>query len=90
MNREGSLDGVSITSSKVDKEYILRGSSGSTINLPHFFFEHLEWNLSTFLKAYKKYKPKKCKENFSYTSDKNTFLKHTDLKKLVDQYNNSK
>ena len=46
MNREGSLDGVSITSSKVDKEYILRGSSGSTINLPHFFFEHLEWKIN--------------------------------------------
>ena len=46
MNREGSLDGVSITSSKVDKEYILRGSSGSSINLPHFFFEHLEWKIN--------------------------------------------
>ena len=46
MSKEGSLDGVAITSSKVDKEYILRGSSGSTINLPHFFFEHLEWKIN--------------------------------------------
>jgi hypothetical protein len=46
MNREGSLDGVSITSSKVDKEYILRGSGGNRINLPHFFFEHLEWKIN--------------------------------------------
>lgn len=43
MNREGSLDGVAITSSKVDKEFILRGSGGKSINLPHFFFDHLEW-----------------------------------------------
>ena len=46
MNREGILDGVSITSSKVDKEYILRGSGGNRINLPHFFFEHLEWKIN--------------------------------------------
>ena len=46
MNREGSLDGVSITSSKVDKEYMLRSSGGNKINLPHFFFEHLEWKIN--------------------------------------------
>ncbi len=46
MNREGSLDGVAITSSKVDKEFILRGSGGKSINLPHFFFDHLEWEIN--------------------------------------------
>ena len=46
MNREGSLDGVSITSSKLDKEYMLRSSGGNKINLPHFFFEHLEWKIN--------------------------------------------
>ena len=46
MNREGILDGVSITLSKVDKEYILRGSGGNRINLPHFFFKHLEWKIN--------------------------------------------
>ena len=46
MNKEGSLDGVAITSSKVDKEFNLRGSGGNKINLPHFFFDHLEWKIS--------------------------------------------
>lgn len=46
MNKEGSLDGVAITSSKVDKEFILRGSGGKSINLPHFFFDHLEWKIN--------------------------------------------
>lgn len=46
MNKEGSLDGVAITSSKVDKEFNLRGSSGNKINLPHFFFDHLEWKIN--------------------------------------------
>ena len=46
MNREATINGKIATLSKVDKEYILRGSSGSTINLPHFFFEHLEWKIN--------------------------------------------
>ena len=46
MNREATLNGKIATLSKLDKEYILRGSSGSTINLPHFFFEHLEWKIN--------------------------------------------
>tara|TARA_R110002110_G_scaffold44651_2_gene137322 strand:- start:457 stop:663 length:207 start_codon:yes stop_codon:yes gene_type:complete len=46
MNKEGSLDGVAITSSKVDKEFNLRGSGGNKINLPHFFFDHLEWKIN--------------------------------------------
>jgi len=80
---------------KIHEELVTSSDSLNTMELKDEYvilpsFEHLDWNLSTFLKAYKKYKPKKCKENFSYTSDKNTFLKHTDLKKLVDQYNNSK
>jgi len=46
MNREATINGKVATLSKLDKEYILRGSSGSTINLPHFFFEHLEWKIN--------------------------------------------
>lgn len=46
MNREATINGKKATLSKLDKEYILRGSSGSTINLPHFFFEHLEWKIN--------------------------------------------
>ena len=46
MNREATIKGKIATLSKLDKEYILRGSSGSTINLPHFFFEHLEWKIN--------------------------------------------
>ena len=46
MNREPTINGKIATLSKLDKEYILRGSSGSTINLPHFFFEHLEWKIN--------------------------------------------
>ena len=46
MNREATINGKIATLSKLDKEYILRGSSGSTINLPHFFFEHLEWKIN--------------------------------------------
>ena len=37
MNREGSLDGVAITSSKVDKEFMLRGSGENNINLSLLF-----------------------------------------------------
>ena len=46
MNREATINGKIATLSKLDKEYILRGSSGSSINLPHFFFEHLEWKIN--------------------------------------------
>ena len=46
MNREATINGKIATLSKLDKEYILRGSSGSTINLPHFFFEHLQWKIN--------------------------------------------
>mgnify|MGYP001162781183 FL=1 len=46
MNREATIHGKIATLSKLDKEYVLRGSSGSTINLPHFFFEHLEWKIN--------------------------------------------
>ena len=46
MNREATINGKVATLSKLDKEYILRGSSGSSINLPHFFFEHLEWKIN--------------------------------------------
>ena len=46
MNREATINGKKATLSKLDKEYILRGSSGSTINLPHFFFKHLEWKIN--------------------------------------------
>lgn len=46
MNREATINGKIATLSKLNKEYILRGSSGSTINLPHFFFEHLEWKIN--------------------------------------------
>ena len=46
MNREATIHGKIATLSKLDKEYVLRGSSGSTINLPHFFFDHLEWNIN--------------------------------------------
>tara|TARA_R100000655_G_scaffold36805_1_gene71230 strand:+ start:1149 stop:1355 length:207 start_codon:yes stop_codon:yes gene_type:complete len=46
MNREATINGKIATLSKLNKEYILRGSSGSTVNLPHFFFEHLEWKIN--------------------------------------------
>tara|TARA_R100000654_G_scaffold73353_1_gene106084 strand:+ start:358 stop:564 length:207 start_codon:yes stop_codon:yes gene_type:complete len=46
MNREATINGKEATLSKLDKEYILRGSSGSSIHLPHFFFEHLEWKIN--------------------------------------------
>ena len=46
MNREATINGKIATLSKLDKEYILRGSSGKSINLPHFFFEHLEWKIN--------------------------------------------
>jgi len=46
MNREATINGKIATLSKLDKEYILRGSGGNRINLPHFFFEHLEWKIN--------------------------------------------
>ena len=46
MNREATINGKIATLSKLDKEYILRGSSGKSINLPHFFFKHLEWKIN--------------------------------------------
>ena len=30
----------------MDKEFNLRGSGGNKINLPHFFFDHLEWKIN--------------------------------------------
>jgi len=46
MNREATINGKIATLSKVDKEYMLRSSGGNRINLPHFFFEHLEWKIN--------------------------------------------
>ena len=46
MNKEGSLDGVAITSTEAYKELILRGTGNDMVNLPHFFFKHLEWKVN--------------------------------------------
>tara|TARA_R100001510_G_scaffold57303_1_gene64919 strand:+ start:434 stop:649 length:216 start_codon:yes stop_codon:yes gene_type:complete len=46
MNREATIDNKVATLSRLDKEFTLRGSSGNLLNLPHFFFDHLEWNIN--------------------------------------------
>ena len=46
INKEGSLGGVAITSTEAYKELILRSTGNDMVNLPHFFFKHLEWNIN--------------------------------------------
>jgi len=77
---------------KIHEELITARESGDTMDLKGEYiilpnFTHLDWNLSDFLKIYKKYKPKKCVDGFSYTSDNKELLKIKDLTKLIKEYN---
>ncbi len=70
---------------KIHEEMISINDSINTLELKDSYVicpskEYIEWNLNKY-KA--KFKAKMCKENFSYTSNKNKFLTMSELKALV-------
>ena len=70
---------------KIHEEMISVNDSLNTLELKDSYVicpskEFIEWDFQKFKKTFK---GKICKENFSYSSNKNKFLTINDLKKLV-------
>ena len=76
---------------KMHEEMISKDNGKDTVDFKDYYVilpSFHEWDEKKFLNKSYKIKGDKCEDNFSYTSDKNTFLSVNDLKKLISKYKN--
>jgi FlaA1/EpsC-like NDP-sugar epimerase len=78
---------------KLHEEMITQSDSINTLEFKDYFVilpsssRFLSWNLKDFIKNFENYKPKYCKENFSYNSLNNeNFLTIKQIKNLIKNH----
>ncbi len=76
---------------KKHEEMISKDNGKDTVDFDDYYVilpSSRIWDENKFIKNSHSKKGVKCKESFSYVSNKNEFLKVNDLKKLIKKYNN--